>query len=166
MLEIERRRLALSGKSPAEVNDAIKKVATFYEQYLIREKKPGDLLRDNPQLVAIWTGDGTHQYGRPAAFYQQLQKLNLEQAWSKVAVPTLALHGEFDWIMSRDDHEKIVGYVNANRPGEARFMEVPQMGHTFQHFASMETAFKGEELPFDTGVVQILTDWFQQHRGG
>ena len=117
-----------------------------------------------PELKDIWNDDGTHQYGRPAAFYHQLQRLNLEEAWSHVAVPTLVLHGQFDWIMSRDDHERIAALVNANRPGAARFIEVPAMGHTFQHFPSMAAAFKPGELPFDPAVLHLLTDWLSQHR--
>ena len=166
MIEIERRRLALSGKSPASVNDAMKKVASFYERYLIGAKTPGEVLRQDPMLKDAWTGGGRHQYGRPAAFYHQLQRLNLEAAWSKVAVPTLALHGEFDWIMSRDDIEKIATSVNANAPGKAQFIEVPRMGHTFQHFASMATAFQSDEQPFDASVLKILTDWFEKQRSG
>jgi pimeloyl-ACP methyl ester carboxylesterase len=166
MLEIERRRLALSGKSPAEVNESMKKTSAFYNAYLMNGQTPGEVLARNPDLKSIWTGDEKHQYGRPAAFYHQLQRLNLEAAWSKVAVPTLAMHGEFDWIMSRDDIEKIAAYVNANAPDQARFMEVPQMGHTFQHFASMEAAFKGDEQPFDESVLRLVTDWLQEHRNG
>lgn len=160
MLEVERRRLGLSGKSAAEVNDAMTKVATCYERYLIGGKTPGEVLRQDSALKDAWTGADRHQYGRPAAFYHQLQRLNLEAAWSKVAVPTLAMHGEFDWIMSRDDIEKIAAAVNANAPGKAQFIEVPRMGHTFQHFTSMAAAYQSDELPFDPAVLQILTSWF------
>ena len=58
--------------------------------------------------------------------------------------PGLLLHGEYDWIMSRGDYELIAQYVNANRPGAARFIEVPTMGHTFQHYLSMADAFGGK----------------------
>src|SRR5205085_10922433 len=98
MLEIERRRLTLSAKSPGHINEAMKQVAAFYERYLIEVRTPAEILREMPQLKNIWNDDGTHQYGRPAAFYHQLQRLNLEEAWSHVAVPTLVLHGQFDWI--------------------------------------------------------------------
>jgi len=43
--------------------------------------------------------------GRPIAFYQQLQRLNLEREWAKVRVPTLVMHGQYDWIMSRSDFD-------------------------------------------------------------
>ena len=73
-------------------------------------------------------------YGRPIAFYQQLQKLNLAEAWSKVNVPTLVLHGQFDWIMSRENSELIAQIVNANRAGLAEFIELPNTGHTLQNY--------------------------------
>src|SRR5205807_9289244 len=151
MLEIERRRFALMGKSPGEVNDRMKLVATLYHDWLIENKAVDVILREKPELAEVWPEgkDHAHLYGRPLAFYQQLQQLNLPAAWSRAKVPTLILHGQFDWIMTREDHELIAQYVNANRPGAARFVEVPEMGHTFQHYLSFIDAFHGKEARFD-----------------
>ena len=41
MLELERRRLTAEGKSPSEVNAAVKAFADFYNLYLIRGMTPG-----------------------------------------------------------------------------------------------------------------------------
>ncbi len=50
----------------------------------------------------------THLYGRPLeVLSSSLQKLNLAAAWSRVKVPALILHGQYDWIMSREDSELI-----------------------------------------------------------
>ena len=116
-----------------------------------------------PKLVDLWPdgADHEHLYGRPLAFYQQLQKLNLAAAWARVKVPTLVLHGEYDWIMSRDDHEIIAKLVNANAPGAAKFVELPKTGHTFQHYLSMEDAFTGKQAAFDPAVLRVVTDWFK-----
>jgi pimeloyl-ACP methyl ester carboxylesterase len=163
MLEIERRRFALMGKSPGDVTDRMKRAVGLYYEWLIRNKSVGQIVKENPNLAELWPEekDLTHLYGRPLAFYQQLQNLNLAAAWSHVKVPALVLHGQFDWIMSRDESELIAQYVNANRPGAARFVEVPEMGHTFQHYMSMADAFRGKEAPFDPKVAQIVTDWFK-----
>ena len=161
MLEIERRRFALMGKSPGEVNEQMKRAATLYHEWLIKNKKVDQILQENSELGEIWPEgkDHAHLYGRPLAFYQQLQELNLAGAWARMKVPTLVLHGQFDWIMSREDHELIAQYVNANRPGAARFVEVPEMGHTFQHYLSFADAFHGKEAPFDRKPVQLLINW-------
>jgi pimeloyl-ACP methyl ester carboxylesterase len=166
MLEIERRRFSLMGKSPGEVSQCMKGAATLYHEWLIKNKNVDQILRENPQLAELWPEgkDHTHLYGRPLAFYQQLQKLNLAAAWARVKVPALVLHGQFDWIMSREDHELIVQYVNANRPGGARFVEVPEMGHTFQHYLSFADAFRGKEAPFERKPVQLLIDWLNDQQ--
>ena len=167
MLEIERRRFSLMGKSPGEVNERMKLAATLYDDWLIKNKDVDQVLRENPALAELWPEgkDHAHLYGRPVAFFRQLQELNLAAAWSRVKVPSLVLHGQFDWIMSREDHELIAHYVNANRPGAARFVEVAEMGHTFQHYLSFEDAFRGKEAPFDRKPVHLVIDWLNSQQG-
>ena len=64
--------------------------------------------------------------------------------------------------MSREDHELIGQYVNTNKADLARFLEVPAMGHTFQHYENLSDAFHGKEAKFDPKVVRLLTDWLQE----
>jgi len=166
MLEIERRRFALMGKSPAEVNERMRGAVALYHDWLISNKTVDEILSEHTQLAELWPEDKDHAhlYGRPLTFYQQLQNLNLAAAWSRVKVPTLALHGQYDWIMSREDHELIAQYVNANRPGAARFIEVSEMGHTFQHYLSFADAFHGKSAQFNPKVLRLLTDWFKEQQ--
>jgi pimeloyl-ACP methyl ester carboxylesterase len=162
MLEIERRRFALMGKSPADVTESMKKASTLYHEWLVKGRTVDDIVKEQPQLAEIWPDgkDLTHLYGRPLAFYQQLQKLNLADAWSRVKVPTYVLRGAFDWIMSREDSELIASYVNRN--GDlASFYEIPNTGHTFQHYLSLADAFKGKSAPFDPKVTGLLADWLR-----
>jgi pimeloyl-ACP methyl ester carboxylesterase len=167
MLEIERRRFALTGKKPAEVTERMKSAATLYHEWLIRKRKVTDILSEDTALVDLWPEgkDRDHLYGRPLAFYEQLQNLNLAAAWSKVKVPTLVLHGQYDWIMSRDDHELIAQYVNANSPGAAHFVEVPDMGHTLQSYTNWAGAFANKSSGLNQNGAKLITDWLkdQQH---
>ena len=162
MLEIERRRFALTGKSPGEVNDRMKDAATLYHEWLIKGRPVDDILKERPQLADVWPEgkDRAHLYGRPLRFYQQLQQLNLAAAWSRLKVPTYVLRGAFDWIMSRDDSELIASYVN-NNGDLATFYEIPQTGHTFQHYLSLADAFKGKRAPFDPKIIGLLADWLR-----
>lgn len=168
MLEIERRRFALMKKSPGEVNERMRGAAALYSEWLIRGRNVDAIVKERPELAELWPEgkDFAHLYGRPLAFYEQLQKLNLAAAWSRVKVPTLLLHGQYDWIMSREDPELIAQYVNANQPGAARFIEAPAMGHTFQHYLNMADAFLGKEESFDPKVLRLVTDWFNEQGKG
>jgi len=162
MLEIERRRFGLMGKSPGEVNDRMKGAATLYQEWLIKGLPVDDIVKAQPELAELWPEgkEHAHLYGRPLAFYQQLQNLNLADAWSRVKAPTYVLRGAFDWIMSREDSELIAAYVNRN--GDlASFYEIPNTGHTFQHYLSVADAFKGKRAGFDPNIIGLLTDWLQ-----
>jgi pimeloyl-ACP methyl ester carboxylesterase len=166
MLDIERRRFALMKKSPGEVTDRIKKATTLYYEWLINGHSVADILKGKPELAELWPEgkDQTHLYGRPLKFYQDLQRLNLAAAWSQVKVPALILHGQYDWIMSREDSELIAQIVNGTIPGAARFIEVPNMGHGGQHYLSMADAFAGKEAPFDPKIIRTMTDWLEQQQ--
>ena len=164
MLDIEGRRFALMKKSPGEVTDRIKGATTLYYEWLVKGRDVPDILKEKPELAELWPEgkDQMHLYGRPLKFYEDLQRLNLAAAWSRVKVPALILHGQYDWIMSREDSELIAQIVNANIPGAARFMEVPDTGHGGQHYLSMADAFDGKQASFDPKIIRTMTDWLQQ----
>jgi pimeloyl-ACP methyl ester carboxylesterase len=138
----------------------MKGAATLYHEWLIKGRPVDEILKGQPQLADLWPDgkDHSHLYGRPLRFYQQLQQLNLAAAWSRVKVPTYVLRGALDWIMSREDSELISEYVNKN--GDlALFYEMPNTGHTFQHYLSVADAFKGKSAPFDSNTTGLLADW-------
>ena len=151
MLENERVRLTTDGKSPGEVNDAMKMFAQFYNLYLIQRQTPGQILRQYPQWKSLWYDDPDGQYGRPAAFYQQLQALNLGELWQKVDAPVLVIRGAADTIMSHADAAAIAETVNRMHPGKARFVEVPGMTHGFE-----------VEKKFYAPLVPLILDWTRE----
>jgi pimeloyl-ACP methyl ester carboxylesterase len=164
MLEIERRRLVLSGHALSEVNSLMKSEEQLYSAYLLQRQSPHEIFAAQPQLKGLWEGADDQQYGRAIVYYQQLQDLDLMKAWSSVQVPVLALHGEYDWIMSRSDFKLLVDLVNHNVPGAAEFVELPHTGHTFEHYASLQAAFESKQLSFDEGVAQRVAGWLTAHR--
>jgi pimeloyl-ACP methyl ester carboxylesterase len=72
---------------------------------------------------AVWT---------PAAFYQQLQSLNLGRVWQSVNAPVLVVYGTGDTVMSRADSDAIAETVNGVHPGAARNYVVERMNHLFE----------------------------------
>jgi pimeloyl-ACP methyl ester carboxylesterase len=151
MLEMERLRLTNAGKSPAEVNDAMKGFSQFYDLYLIQGQTPGEAIRQHPKWKDYWYDAPDGQYGRPAAFYQQLQALNLGEIWQKVDAPVLVIRGSNDDIMSRADSAAIAEMVNRVHPGKARYLELAGMSHGFM---------AGNK--FHSEVVAAILDWTRQ----
>lgn len=131
MLDLERRRLMEEGKSPSEVNTSIKAFVDFYTLYLTKGMTPGEIIAQHPEWKGLWYDSPDGQYGRPAAFYQQLQALNLGEAWQKVNEPVLVIRGTGDNIMNRSDSEAIARIVNQVHPGHARYLQIEDMTHGF-----------------------------------
>ena len=154
MLDLERRRLMEEGKPPAEVNTAVKAFVEFYILYLIKSMTPGQIIAQHPEWKNLWYDSPDGQYGRPAAFYQQLQALNLGEIWQKVNEPVLVLRGTADNIMSRADSEAIARIVNQVHPGHARYVQIDDMTHGF----TVNGKFYEELVP------TILT-WMREQAG-
>ena len=62
-------------------------------------------------------------------FYQQLQALNLGDAWQKVTASVLVMRGTSDTIMSDADARAIAENVNRTHAGMALYVEVPGGDH-------------------------------------
>jgi len=164
MLESERRRLTLMGAAPGEVNAALARATTFYHAYLVEGLTPGEVLRRHPEMRRDWHDADDGQYERPAAFFQQLQRLNLGEAWSGVRVPVLAVHGEYDWIMGADDHREIVRIALANGARKSRMIEVPATSHILERLADPKMALEGSG-PYDRRIGETIVEWLRELAG-
>jgi uncharacterized protein len=151
MLELERRRLTSEKKPPGEIGRAMQAYSEFYDLYLNDGMTPGAILSRHPDWKPLWDDSPDGQYGRPAAFYQQLQRLHLGDAWQNVDAPVLVIHGSADQVMSRADSETIAEIVNAAHPGRARYLEIPGMSHGF----TVEKKFHSELVP-------MILDWMKR----
>ena len=138
-------------KTAAEVDTSLKGFADFYSFYLIHKKTPGEVVKLHPEWANLWYDEPDGQYGRPAAFYQQLQDLNLGEAWSAVNVPVLVLRGSSDSIMSYNDSIAVVDIVNRNTPSRAEFVQVPNADHLLSVHGKLADS-----------VVPKMLEWMNQ----
>jgi pimeloyl-ACP methyl ester carboxylesterase len=160
MIEHERRRLCLSGVSQPEISRRMRQYATFYDLYLNQKMTPGEVIAQHPEFKPIWYDEQGHQYGRPASFYHQLEELNLAEAWEKVTVPVLAVHGGYDWVMSGDDYQLLVNALNARHAGSAEFIEWPHGDHGLYTHTSEQNAFhRDPEQKYDPKLTETVLEW-------
>ena len=167
MLDIERNRLTLSGQPPAAVNAAMRGMARLYTAYLMDRRTPSDVVASNAELRPLWVDEPRHQYGRPAAYYQAVQALDVEAAWATLAsrgVPALVVWGEYDWIMSRAEAERAVEIVNTIRPGLASLTVLPKTGHGLMTFESLGATFANRSPVYDGLPGRVVTRWLSELR--
>src|SRR5438128_3510628 len=150
MLDLERRRLVQAGKPPREINDAMKGFTEFYNLYLIKGMTPGQVLAQQAEWKSLWYDSPDGQYGRPAAFYQQLQALNLGAVWQRVDAPVLVLRGTSDTIMSREDSDAIDSTIDQVNAGRERSVEMAGL----QNALIVGNKFHAEVIP-------TILDWMK-----
>jgi pimeloyl-ACP methyl ester carboxylesterase len=127
---IENARVELSARMEAgKIDKALKGLVEFYSLYLNHKMTPGEILKQHPEWRDLWHDEPDGQYGRPAAFYQQLEDLNLGETWAAVDAPVLVLRGTADTVMSHSDSVAVANTVNRAHPGRAEFMEVADADH-------------------------------------
>ena len=161
MLDVERRRLTLSGAKASEVNAAMKGFAEFYDLTLRKGLTPAQAIGNNPALGKVWYDAPAHQYGRPMRYYQQVQALDVEGAWERLAVPTLIVWGEYDWIMGRDESDRAAALLKSRDPALVTYVVRPRMDHHFDTYPDPRQAFAEEGGTYDAGAASVIVDWLR-----
>jgi len=159
MLDIERRRLTLSGGKPTEVNAAMRMFAAFYDRVLLQGLTPAQAIAQRPEWAAHWYDAPAHQYGRPIRYYQQVQALDVEGAFEKANLPTLIVWGEYDWIMGRDESERVAAILGPKATSVVR----KGMNHHFDTFPTALAAFQEEGGRYDEGAARVMVEWLKKN---
>lgn len=158
-MDFERTRMELLGTSFPEINESMTLFSEFYVDYLIKKATPKTIIESKPHLKSIWYDGPTSQFGRPSQYHQQLQNLDVAGAMSKLSCPALVVFGEFDWIMSRPDHEYITHVINKSHPGRAELIVIPGMDHHFSVYKTREEAFEGSTVNYAQQAFSAIHKW-------
>ena len=162
MLEIERRISFLSGDAPALTNQKMKQWSQFYNLYLHHKMTPQAILQKHPEYKDLWKDQPLHQYGRPVSFYMEANEHNIPQYWENISAPVLVIYGEYDWIMSREDHLMIAEAMNKKETGLGTFIEVPKASHGLQLYKNRQAAFDSYSPDLDPHLSEKLIRWINE----
>lgn len=155
ILGFERLRLEGAGLEAGTVSERMRLLVRLYVAILESGETPAEAIRRDPALALVWKDQPEHQYGRPVRFFQQLERANVAAAWARVDCPTLAIWGEADPVMAREEHERVVALVNRNRPGAARLVTVPGMDH------GLSSALPGGKTGLPEPVADVILSWLK-----
>lgn len=164
MLEIERRISYLEGDLPSVTYSKMQQWSKFYSLYLNDKMSPGEIIERHPEFKSLWQGSPQHQYGRPAQFYMEANDHNVAEYWQKIEAPVLTIHGEYDYIMSRQDHELIAQAMNNKKAGTGTYIEVPMMDHGLNIYESQKAAYTSFSPVYDDNLTKQVLDWLKKLR--
>lgn len=167
LVRLDRRVMELRKVPPADRLRWMPAHERMHRAYLDGLQSPAALARRDTALASAWGRmigtSPTDQYGRPFAFHQEAHAADWADAWRSVRAPVLVVHGEYDWIMARDEHQRIVDLVSS-RGGHARLVTLPQLDHNFARAASQDSAFRQLVAPASQDVAETLVRWLESQR--
>ena len=169
-LENVRRQSELAGRSPAEVTAAVQAEARSSAMILVEKKTLGDVWNRWPDLrgepEGVMYGEN-HMSTRHMRFFHELQELNLAEAWQKSRGAVLALWGEYDWVCSRDDHERIAEIVNEREAGAGSVLTMPKADHGFTLHTTIQGSLRAMgQGKWDADLPKRVLEWIDALESG
>lgn len=160
MLEIERRIKQMQGHSESDINRMINKAyIPLYYGMLIEKKTYAQVIDEQPLLAEYNYHAGAHMYGRPVAFYHQLQDFDVAGNWSELKVPVRIRWGTNDWIMSEYDNDILMEVLTAAGHRDAELYKYPGLDHWDAVHETAADSFSGKPGRWEDRISDQLVEW-------
>lgn len=163
MLEIERRIKAFEGNDESSVNQMMNRAyIPLYYGMLVEKKSFRAVVNEFPLLATYNYHSDGHMYGRPVAFYHQLQDFDVAGNWQRLSVPVRIRWGTSDWIMSEADNHMIVTTLKTAGHTDFELYKYPGLDHFDTIQPSMEASYSGEPGVWDERISSQLVAWAKE----
>ncbi|MGJ8663994.1 MAG: PDZ domain-containing protein, partial [Marinicella sp.] len=163
MLEIERRISEFKGLSQAEITTKMNQsYIPLYYGMLIERKSYKEVIDQYPAIGPDNYHSPEHMYGRPVAYYQQLQQFDVAGAWQQLKVPARIRWGTNDWIMSESDNDMIIDILEAAGHQDHQLYKHEGMDHWQAIHTSAENSFNGEKGVWTDAISGVILDWLNE----
>ncbi len=132
------RQDRLAGLSEVEIAERQVLREAFQEGLLVEGRTPAELrerIDGVESLEDVRLASDEHYNERSVAFFVALGAHDPARAWRQVWQPTLAMHGSYDWVSSRADHERIARLTGG------KFQSLPGLGPEFLSYAGEAQSF-------------------------
>jgi alpha-beta hydrolase superfamily lysophospholipase len=133
--------------------------AVYQQGLLFAGETPSALAARIPgaqDLPDVQLADADHYDGRSVSFFVQLAAVDPERAWRQVWQPVLALHGEYDWLSAREDHERVARLTGG------KFEALPGLDHEFLRYDDLLESFRARGTgTFAPAVVDATVAWME-----
>ena len=166
-VEMMRRRWSFELLPEEEIAANTKKLQSFLEQCFVEKKSPSVILGADPELAEFvkrfrLVRDDSFAFDMSVHFGRELLDLKIEEAWTKVDAPVLAIWGKSDFIASREDSERVVAAVNRTHPGSGTFIALPGICHFCCKAEDQEESFLAGSGEFNPALVKTVTEWMKR----
>lgn len=163
MLEIERRILAMKGNTQAQISQKMRHAyIPLYHGMLNLKQSYQQVIEQYPAIEADNYHGPNHMYGRPMAFYHQLNEFDIPGAWEQIKVPVRIRWGTNDWIMSESDNDMIIDILKANGHKDHQLLKVDGLDHWQAIHPDAKSSFNGQTGQWDNQISGVIVGWIKE----
>jgi alpha-beta hydrolase superfamily lysophospholipase len=153
--DVERTRVqeGLTGKTPDEVERAVREYTTCSYRFYIEKQMPAC-----PSVI--------RPFGPvPYTYMQAVGDIDLGTQWKTADFPVLVIYGTASPVTTARQNRYLAELINRWHPGRATYAEVPGMGHDLARYASQEEytkEWRDGKHPFHTGLMDVVLPWLER----
>ena len=163
MLEIERRIRQMQGDDESTIVQKMNEIyIPLYYGMLVEKKSYQEIVEAYPAITQYNYHAPEHMYGRPMAYYQQLQDFDLAGEWEKIKVPVRILYGMNDWIMSEFDNDMIIKVLEKAGHQDHVLHKYPGLDHWNTIHEKPSDSFFGKPGQWDPKMPELVIGWFKE----
>jgi len=155
----------VGGQSFVEADEEARKGAQIMALAMIEKKSAAEIKVMHPELTALvdaYFPNGMFN-GKTLDFWRQLNEINFPEYWVKSNAHVLAVRGESDFVTYDVDHKLIADIVNRARPGQGKFMVVPNSDHLFHNFPTEQASMKNfQRGKFNNDFAGVMKKWIEK----
>ena len=164
MMETLERQDRLAGLTPAAIAARQALREEFQQGLLFAGETPAELIERIPgsaDLPDVQLADDEHYLGRSVEFFSELAAVDPGRSWRQVWQPVLTLHGEYDWVSGRADHEQIARLTGG------KFQSLSGMDHGFLRYQTLAESFTARGTgEFDQEIIRATLAWLDTVANG
>ena len=166
MLEIERRIKSFQGHNAEEITRMMNEAyIPLYYGMLIEKKSYAEVVQEKPHLKKYNYHSPEHMYGRPVAYYHQVQDFNFAKSWQEISVPVRIIRGTNDWIMSDDDNDMIISILEESGHKDHVLYRYEGLDHWNTIHEKAIDSFQGKEGKWEDRISGIVIEYARELAG-
>ena len=142
---------------PDEVDAEVREYEPCSHRFFVEKQRPEELLR-TPACRSVLTPFGVVPY----TYMQSVADISLGRQWRASDFPVLVIYGTAHPVTTARQGQYLAEVINRWRPGRAKYVEIPGMGHDLARYNGMRDYLDRSSTGgdgFHPGLLDAIFAW-------
>jgi pimeloyl-ACP methyl ester carboxylesterase len=141
---------------PDQVDREVREYAPCSHRFFVEKARPEELLKTDG-CGRVLTPLGAVPY----TYMHSVADISLGKQWKGGEFPVLVIYGTASPVTTARQSRYLVEIINRWRPGRAKYVEIPGMGHDLARYVDMRESVESPGTEFHTGLLDTMFAWLE-----